>query len=177
LLVALAATWLVTQRRASGSTMPSAPALTATTTNAATTTTTTSASRPVDTQQLRTLLDPALRCTDVIAPVPAVHCSSDRVSVDAWLLTLAGASARYRAEIDVSIMSHTGAPACERGIPEERAWARPATPGEVAGRYQCRIEGGRAAMWWTDGALLAHAVATDDNLGALFAWWRALPGG
>jgi hypothetical protein len=29
-------------------------------------------------------------------------------------------------------------------------------------------------MWWTDEhGVIAHAVASDDDLGRLFTWWRA----
>ena len=66
-------------------------------------------------------------------------------------------------------------PACARGAEEERPWSRPAAPRVVAGRYACRVEQGRAAMWWTvdDRGLLAHAVAPDGDLPSLFAWWES----
>jgi hypothetical protein len=70
----------------------------------------------------------------------------------------------------------SGAPACERGEPDERAWSRPDAPGVVAGRYTCRFtDGGAAEMWWTDEGRgeLAHATRRDGDLAALFAWWRA----
>ena len=40
-------------------------------------------------------------------------------------------------------------------------------PSRGVGRYACRIEQGRAAMWWTvdDRGLLAHAIAADADLG------------
>jgi hypothetical protein len=70
-----------------------------------------------------------------------------------------------------------GAPACSRGGEEERAWSFPTRPRRSVGRYACRIEQGRAAMWWTvDGrGIVAHAVATDADLGSLFAWWESHP--
>jgi hypothetical protein len=70
----------------------------------------------------------------------------------------------------------TGAPRCERGVRDERAWSRPATPDVVAGRYSCGFAAdGRAEMWWTDerAGRLAHAVRDDSDLAALFAWWRS----
>ncbi len=62
-----------------------------------------------------------------------------------------------------------------RGVDaDERAWSRPETPLVVAGRYRCRIEGGAAAIWWTDEhGVVAHAVAGDHDLARLFVWWRA----
>lgn len=86
--------------------------------------------------------------------------------------------ARYRA---VAGGEHgaRGAPRCARGEPEERAWAAPVAPRRPQGRYVCRLEGGEgaAALWWTsEGTLvMGHAVAPDDDLAALFAWWRAAP--
>jgi hypothetical protein len=101
-----------------------------------------------------------------------------RVRVESWRLPLPEAVARYRTESGATIAARGGAPACARGQPDERAWARPETPHVTSGRYRCRIESGRAAMWWTDEqGLLAHAVAADGNLAALFAWWRAQSGG
>jgi hypothetical protein len=71
--------------------------------------------------------------------------------------------------------SGSGPPACAHGGEEERAWSRPAAPARAVGRYACRIEDGRAAMWWTieDRGLLAHAVAPDADLASLFEWWES----
>jgi hypothetical protein len=67
----------------------------------------------------------------------------------------------------------SGRARCLRGTADERTWSRPARPRRVVGRFACRVEHGRAAMWWTDAdrGLLVHAVAPDDDLAALFAWW------
>ena len=37
------------------------------------------------------------------------------------------------------------------------------------------LDEGRAVLWWTESStgLLASAVAPDDDLATLFAWWRA----
>jgi hypothetical protein len=72
-----------------------------------------------------------------------------------------------------SIRAARGEVRCARGAPDERAWSRPARPSRVAGRFACRSENGRAAMWWTDTdrGVLAHAVAPDADLARLFAWW------
>jgi hypothetical protein len=70
-----------------------------------------------------------------------------------------------------------GVPACSRGGEEERPWSLPAKPRRALGRYACRIEQGRAAMWWTVASrgVLAHAVAADADLASLFAWWESHP--
>ena len=61
-----------------------------------------------------------------------------------------------------------GSPTSARGHARER-------PRSSAGRYFCRVEGARAEIWWTvdDVGLLGHAHRRDDDLVALFSWWRA----
>ena len=87
-------------------------------------------------------------------------------------------SSAIATESGATIAARAGPPACARGQPDERAWSRPETPDAISGRYRCRLEAGRAAIWWTDEhGLLAHAVASDGDLAALFAWWRARSGG
>jgi hypothetical protein len=86
--------------------------------------------------------------------------------------------ARYRTAIGSGPgagRTAAGPPVCARGGEEERAWSRPVAPGRAVGRYACRVERGRAAMWWTvdDRGLLAHAIASNADLGSLFAWWEA----
>ncbi len=70
--------------------------------------------------------------------------------------------------------THTsGGVRCAHGAPDERAWSRPAHPLRAVGRFACRSENGRAAMWWfeTDRGRLAHAVGSDGDVASLFAWW------
>jgi hypothetical protein len=51
-------------------------------------------------------------------------------------------------------------------------------PQVISGRYRCRLESGHAAIWWIDEhGLLAHATASNGDLKALFAWWRARSSG
>ena len=68
-----------------------------------------------------------------------------------------------------------GAPACAAGTDDERSWADPASPTTSAGRYLCRVVDGRAEMWWSADAagVIGHASRVDDDLAALFSWWRA----
>ena len=72
-------------------------------------------------------------------------------------------------------VAERGDAACARGHDDERAWSRPDTPTQVAGRYRCRVATARAEMWWTvdDAGVLAHATRADGDLAALFSWWRA----
>ena len=114
-----------------------------------------------------------------IAPAPTTaKVMASGVHVDVWHLPLPEALARYRTESGATIAARAGAPACARGQADERAWSRPESPQVVSGRYRCRVESGHAAMWWIDEhGLLAHAVAPNGDLTALFAWWRAQSGG
>jgi hypothetical protein len=83
--------------------------------------------------------------------------------------------AAYLEAIGTRRLPERGEVRCARGAPDERAWSRPAHPSRVAGRFACRSENGRAAMWWTDTdrGVLAHAVSPDADLARLFAWWLA----
>jgi hypothetical protein len=166
LVAALAAGWLIVQQRSSTNAAPSVAV---------------SPPRPttppaprVDTSALRGLLADAGACADVIESVPSVRCEIDGVRLDARLLGTADAKRTYVASSGARLAPRHGPPACAQGRPEERSWSRPETPEVVAGRYHCRREDGAAAMWWTDEhGVIAHAVAADDDLARLFAWWTA----
>jgi len=103
------------------------------------------------------------------------HCVLDGVTLEIRRYAPGTAAAAYRRATGVTETPHEGPPACERGVPDERAWADGAAPGVAVGRYRCTIENGRAVMWWTRGDRLAHAVAANGDLAALFAWWRVHP--
>jgi hypothetical protein len=105
----------------------------------------------------------------------AVHCVLDGVRLDVRAYPPGTAAAAYRRASGVGARPHTGPPACERGTPDERAWSEPGAPAIAVGRYRCALENGRAAMWWTRGDRLAHAVAANRDLAALFTWWRSHP--
>lgn len=123
---------------------------------------------------LRRLLPAGAQCHDQDRRVAGTHCSVAGVDVVYRLMLPAAVQAAYLAAVG-SGPTTRGRPACARGGEEERAWSRPAAPGRAAGRYACRVEQGRAAMWWTvaDRGLLAHATAVDSDLTSLFAWWEA----
>ncbi len=97
------------------------------------------------------------------------------VDVDVQLLGPETVGAAYRRAAGAEVAARTGAPACASGNPDERAWSVASAPVNAVGRYRCRFEKGHAAMWWTNGGLLTHAVAPDGDLAALFTWWRARP--
>jgi hypothetical protein len=134
-----------------------------------------STTEPVaDTTALRARFADAGKCADVPGPVPTLRCVIDRVDVEARLLEPKHAQAVYEQESAAITAPRQGPPACARGQADERAWSRPVAPAVAVGRYHCRIEAGRAAIWWTDEhGLVAHAVAVDGDLAALFEWWRA----
>jgi hypothetical protein len=139
---------------------------------------TTTAVHTADTSGLRRLVPGSDQCSDVPGPTPELRCWIDNVSVDYRLLGIPSALPTYQAKIgDLAPEERSGPPACASGHPEERAWSRPGLPLAAAGRYRCTIVSGRAEMWWMNmrEGLLAHAIALDDDLGRLFAWWRARP--
>jgi hypothetical protein len=106
--------------------------------------------------------------------VPASR-SPERVRLDVRSYPPGTGAAAYRRATGVAATPHTGPAACARGAPEERSWSRPGAPTIAVGRYRCVLEHGRAAMWWTRGDRVSHAVAANGDLAALFAWWRAHP--
>jgi hypothetical protein len=103
-----------------------------------------------------------------------VSCVVDHVRVDARLVGPGAAPKFYASAAGGRGLTHRGPPACASGHDDERAWSRPVAPHRAVGRYRCRIEGGHAALWWTDEfGIVAHAVAADHDLAQLFAWWRS----
>jgi hypothetical protein len=169
LLGTLTAGWLLAGRRAPPPPVPEQPAAAVPATPA-----TMPAVVLHDTTELRARLDRSSQCVGVAAREPRVRCAIDHFDVDARLVDDAGAAFR-RAVGDPPAGTRGAAPACAHGNAEERAWSHADAPDTPAGRYRCRIERGHAAMWWTDGDLLVHAVARNGDLAALFAWWRAQP--
>jgi hypothetical protein len=165
LLAALASGWLVFARHHSSAAapLPIDPQLAAPASSVA---------PAIDTTQLRGYLDPTAVCADVIAAVPSVSCTLGRVQLDAELDDTAAASQLYVSRSGARVAPRHGPPACARGAPDERAWSRADAPAVAVGRYECRIESGRAAIWWFDEhGIVAHAVAPDGNLISLFSWW------
>ena len=167
LVAALAAGWLIVSR---AHVAPAAPrAATGTSTLPASTTT----GRTSDTSRLRAVMGAGTGCVDVHGGTPEVTCVIDRVRVDARLVGTASSLHVYSGAAGARPAARRGPPACATGREDERAWSRLVAPTLVVGRYRCRLEGGRAAIWWTDDhGVLAHAVAADHDLSHLFAWWR-----
>jgi hypothetical protein len=114
-------------------------------------------------------------CRGLTSAGSAVRCVIDAVTLDVRLLSPETVAAAYRRATGVVPAARSGPPACAHGVPDERAWSRPDAPLRAVGRYRCRLEGGRAEMWWTRGSRLVHALAADGDLGRLFSWWRAHP--
>ena len=129
----------------------------------------------VATAALRADLADAGRCVDRAGSVPAVRCAIGGVDAD-FELVGARVAAAYRQAVGVAPQPQRGTPACAGGRPDERSWARPTAPTRAVGRYACEIAHGHAEMWWSDEhGILAHAVAPDADLAALFTWWRRHP--
>jgi hypothetical protein len=170
LVCALAAGWLVT-------TCVGRTSALATAEEAGVGSTTTTGRNGPDESLLRFVAAGA-QCHDQDGSVSVTRCSVAGIDVDYRIMRPESVSAAYRSAVgshSVSPGPGRAAPACARGGEEERAWSRPATPGRAAGRYACRVEQGRAAMWWTvdDRGLLAHVIATDADLTSLFRWWES----
>ena len=134
--------------------------------------------RPADTTALRRIVPDSDHCSDVPGATAELRCWIDNVSAQYRLLGAAATAAVYRSKAGaLAATQHSGPPACAHGAVEERAWSRPNAPTRTVGRYRCVHVSGRAEMWWTNqgDGLLGHAVALDDDLAALFAWWRTRP--
>jgi hypothetical protein len=105
----------------------------------------------------------------------AVRCVIDGVQLEIRLSAPGSAAEAYTRAAGAVARPASGSPACARGVPDERSWSEVSSPTVAIGRYRCRLEQGRAAMWWTRGDRLAHALGPNGDLAALFAWWRAHP--
>jgi hypothetical protein len=129
-----------------------------------------------NTDRLRAMVAGSDACSDVVASTPTIHCTLDRAEVEYRLVGAGAVIDSYRAGAGPIPGGDRRGPArCAAGLAEERAWSRIGAPKLAVGRYRCALVGGRADMWWTeqDRGLIAHAHASDDDLGGLFAWWQA----
>lgn len=180
LVAGLAAAWITTSQRSSANEPTAVAASDAPDESVVTGAPITGSSAEI--RRMRSLLPEAARCAETPSSVTEATCSIALVAVHYELVGPADAlRAAYLGGVlpelsggSATLAAGSGAPACARGAEDERAWSRPAEPKRAVGRYACRIEQGRAAMWWTvdDRGLLAHATAPDADLISLFAWWR-----
>ena len=165
---ALAAGWVVTARLGSGDALAQGG-------SASDETSTTRV--PGADDAWRALLPVGARCRDQDRSAATRRCSAAGVDIEYRTVRARDLGVRYRAAIGAPETRRVerGAPVCARGGEEDRAWSRPDAPRRVTGRYACRIERGRAAMWWTvdDRGLLVHAIASNGDLASLFAWWAS----
>jgi hypothetical protein len=173
LLAGLTAAWVVAGHRAPTSSAGDAPAALASPSfvsapsnvapsNVASTAATTTVPRTRD-------------CVGLSVARREVRCVIDGIDVDVRLYAPGTVAAAYRRAAGADVAARSGSPACARGLPDERAWSSAALPRAGLGRYRCLFERERAAMWWTNGDRLVHAVARGGDLAALFSWWRAHP--
>ena len=180
LVAALAAAWLLTaHRRAPGALAAGIDRVAPRSTVAGSPVPT---STPSNGRLLLDLLPTDARCADTERAADRTRCSIAGVDVEYRLAATGALQSAYLAAVlpgyaggASALAAGSGPPACARGAEDERAWSRPAAPASVAGRYACRIEQGRAAMWWTvdSRGLLAHASAADGDLASLFEWWES----
>ncbi len=128
---------------------------------------------PAGDRTLRALVPAGATCGYGPASENQAHCAIGAVQVEYSLLGAGALRAGYLAAVGSAAHPAAGEPACANGAEEERSWSRPTAPRLAVGRYACRIEQGRAAMWWTvdDRGLLAHATSSGADLASLFAWW------
>jgi hypothetical protein len=113
-------------------------------------------------------------CQSLAGAEPQLLCPFPDGVVEYTQVADAATAYRRVAGADDAIAAR-GEAACATGRSEERAWARPDAPATEVGRYLCRVVGDRAEIWWTvdDAGLLGHAFRRDDDLAALFSWWRS----
>jgi hypothetical protein len=134
------------------------------------------ASAPVAANSSSTSVVPRISdCRGLTVTGREVRCVIDGVELDVRLYAPGTAAEAYSRAAGALARPASGAPACARGLPDERSWSQASSPSVAIGRYRCRLEQGRAAMWWTRGERLAHALGPNGDLAALFAWWRAHP--
>jgi hypothetical protein len=165
LIAGLAAAWLIAGRHSPPAVDAVAQApMTAASTTVTAPRTTTSTTVPVSRD-----------CGALSGAQPVVRCVIGAVDVDVRLLSSARVGAAYRRASGADVAARTGSPACAHGAPDERAGSAATAPIRAIGRYRCRFEHGLAAMWWTNGDRLVHAVARDADLAGLFSWWRSHP--
>ena len=126
-------------------------------------------------RSLRALVPAGATCGYGPASANQAHCAIGAVRVEYSLLGAGALRAGYLAAVGSVSRPASGEPACAKGAEDERSWSRPTLPRLAVGRYACRIEQGRAAMWWTvdDRGLLAHATSAGADLASLFAWWAS----
>ena len=169
LLAGLTAAWVVAGHRAPTSAAGDAPAALASPSFVS------SPSNLASTAATTTTVPRSRDCLGLSIARREVRCVIDGIDLDLRLYAPGTVAAAYRRAAGADVAARSGSPACARGVPDERAWSSAALPRAGLGRYRCLFEHERAAMWWTNGDRLVHAVARDGDLAALFSWWRAHP--
>lgn len=174
LLAALTAGWLVVGHRSHASAAADA-ALSSTPASPPTIPPTTSVPETSPTTSPPTKVPRTTDCQGLSQSRPEVRCILAGVDLDVRRFAPATVAAAYVRAAGAEAEPRSGPPACASGRADERSWSVSTAPDAAVGRYRCRLESGRAAMWWTQDGRLFHATARDGDLAALFAWWRAHP--
>jgi hypothetical protein len=118
------------------------------------------------------------KCEGLSTKRPHLLCVVDGAIMEVALYTKGTVGAVFRRIAGAPVPARSGPAACAADKPDERAWSSASAPQNAIGRYVCRIEGSRAAIWWTRGDRLLHVEAGDPHdpdLAKLFSWWLAHP--
>lgn len=174
LLAALTAGWLVVGHRSHASAAADA-APTSTVPTRPTTPPTSSVPKTTPPTRSPTTIPRTADCHGLAVARPEVRCVVAGVDLDVRRFAPATVAAADVRATGAEAKPRTGPPACAAGHADERSWSISSAPDAAVGRYRCRFESGRAAMWWTQDGRLFHATTHDGDLAALFAWWRAHP--
>jgi hypothetical protein len=174
LLAGLAGAWLVVGRESHGSAAVVPPVVAP---PSAVVATTVSSSLPIAPPRnaIAHAVVTTVRCTGLSVVRPHVRCTADGFIEEVALYTSATVGPAFRKIAGGAAKPHSGPAACATGQPDERAWSLASAPRQAVGRYLCRLEGGRAAMWWTHGDRLWHALTNDADLATLFSQWSEHP--
>ncbi len=185
LLAGLTLAWLFVGHQSHGSAAPTAltartatvPASVPASTVGSTATSSTSPASPVA-DALAAVAVRTDKCAGLSTKRPHLRCIVDGAIMEVALYTKGTVGAAFRRIAGTPVPARSGPAACAADEPDERSWSAASAPQNAIGRYVCRIEASRAAIWWTRGDRLLHVEAGDPHdpdLAKLFSWWLAHP--
>jgi len=169
----LAGAWLVVGHESHGSAAVVPPAEPSTVASTPTSTSTSATVPRLPTNAIAHAVVTTSRCAGLSVARPHVRCAADGFVEEVALYTAATVGPAFRRIAGRAPTARSGPAACADGHPDERAWSLASAPLQAVGRYLCRFEQGRAAIWWTHGDRLWHALANDADLATLFTQWSA----
>lgn len=180
LLAGLTSAWLIVAHQSHGSAAPGVHAIASPSTRSAASTSPPPTSAPPaapPTNAIGRASVDRTGCVGLSVTQPHLRCGmTDYVGLEeVALYTPATVGGAFRSVSGPHVSAGSGPAACASGRSDERAWSIASAPQYAVGRYLCRFESGRAAMWWTHGDRLLHVLSNDADLAKLFSWWRAHP--